>query len=157
MGDSVVVLVAPAAAGGSPEERLFVDTLIRNDWLLRRYARADAEIWEHAMSDSYIDQDAPLGHAFIRFDKNFERLQRRINATERSYRHALHELERLQASRPDEPAVQPVPAPPSQPVETEPASPQIGFVSHIPAQDPKPRAVSLNPLPCTPLPANLTP
>jgi len=55
----------------TPEERFFVDLLIRAEWRLRRFAKTESE-----------------------------RLQKRIDAAEISYVRALRELERLQAARP---------------------------------------------------------
>src|ERR1017187_673433 len=48
----------------TPEERFFVDTLIRGDWQLRRLARVDAQIWEYEMSSAYkLDEDSQIGRA----------------------------------------------------------------------------------------------
>ena len=140
----------------TPEERLFVDTLIRGDWQLRRLAKVDAQIWEYEMSSAYkLDEDSPLGHGFERGQRPFERLQRRINATERSIKSALHELQQLQSARDTQPPVQPVPAPTPQLIETKPPISQIGFVPPpqpqlVPTPQslaPGPRYSALNPVP----------
>ncbi|PWU09995.1 MAG: hypothetical protein C5B51_05200 [Terriglobia bacterium] len=127
------------------EERQYVDTLIRADWQLRRLTRADARIWEYEMDSAFnLNDTAPLGHAFERGDKSFWRIQRRIEAAERSYQRALRELERLQANRPQ-------PLAPSQPAENASAGPQIGFVpSATPPgpSDPPPIIVGRTPLVC---------
>src|ERR1700719_970353 len=34
----------------TPEQRHYVDTLIRDDWQLRRLAKVDAQIWEHELT-----------------------------------------------------------------------------------------------------------
>jgi hypothetical protein len=103
-GDDLETLTAEYVARfcpQTPEQRHYVDSLIRDDWQLRRLAKADAQIWEYAMSSAFkLDQNAPLGHAFQRADKSFIRLQRRIDSTHRSYKAALHELQRLQAEQP---------------------------------------------------------
>jgi hypothetical protein len=110
----------------APEERFYVDTLIRDDWQLRRLAQADAQIWEYEMDSAFsLNESSPLGHAFARGDRIFIRLQRRIDTAERSYQRALRELERLQAARP---AAAPEPLPFPQPVEDVPSPPPIGFV-----------------------------
>ena len=84
----------------TPEERLYVDTLIRDDWRLRRFARIDAEILEHEMDTAFSpSKTAAAGQAFSLCHTTLARLQRRIEQTERSYKNALHELERLQRSR----------------------------------------------------------
>jgi hypothetical protein len=53
-------------------ERFPVDTLVNDDWRLRRLRRADANLWDVA---------------------TFDRLQRTISACERSYHRALKELQ----------------------------------------------------------------
>src|SRR5262249_27329657 len=65
-------------------ERCCVDMLIRADWMLRRLARVEAEIWEFQMEDFYdLERDTPLGQTFAKRPGPFETLQRRISATER--------------------------------------------------------------------------
>src|SRR5271169_977087 len=82
----------------TPEQRHYVDTLIRDDWQLRRLAKADAEIWEYEMQTAWkLNEDCPVGQAFYNGDRVFMRLQRGIDSTERSYTRALRELERLQS------------------------------------------------------------
>jgi hypothetical protein len=82
----------------TPEERLCVDTLVRADWNLRRFARIDAQLLDHEMDYAYkLDTANPLGHAYSRAYMILARLQHRINSTHREYRTALHELERLQS------------------------------------------------------------
>ena len=127
----------------TPEERLFVDTLVRDDWQLRRLARVEAQIWEHTIANFFDpDEDTPLGHAFTNSGRTFERLQRRINATGRSYRNALHELQQIQSTRETQPAAGPVSATTTQPAETKPLNQPIGFVPSPPSEpvrDPQPR------------------
>jgi hypothetical protein len=62
----------------NPTERFLVDTLIHNQWRLRRLRRAEADLWQHAPGEA------------------LERLQRIVNSCERSYHRALKELQRLQ-------------------------------------------------------------
>ena len=119
----------------TPEQRHFVDCLIRDDWQLRRLAKADAQIWDRAMNRAFeLDNDAPLGHAFEIDDKTFIRLQRRIDSTHRSYQRTLHELQRLQAGQPPDQSDRKGAAESSdestsvQPLDTTPGSSAIGFV-----------------------------
>jgi hypothetical protein len=134
----------------TPEQRHYVDCIIRDDWQLRRLAKADAQIWDRAMNRAFqLDKSAPLGHAFEIDDKHFVRLQRRIDSIHRSYKAALHELQRLQAEQPldqndghDAPDESPDPLPsPSQPTENTTGSTQIGFV---PSLSPEPVPVGLS-------------
>ena len=121
----------------TPEQRYYVDILIRDDWQLRRLAKADAQIWEYQMQAAWkIKESCPLGQALCRGDAAFTRLQRRIDAAERSYQRALHELERLQSAPPPPPAaadaILPEDAASPQAPEYEPPTPRrdskIGFV-----------------------------
>jgi hypothetical protein len=135
----------------TPEERCFVDTLIRDEWQLRRLSAIEAELWEHQLTLIRDDEPYPRGHAFQIADATFARLQRRIDQTERSYKNALHELERLRHTREtSEPAAPPV----LQPVENNLVPPQIGFVPQpSPETHPTPQGASPQ-FPPPPLRAN---
>ena len=88
----------------TPLECFLVDSLVNADWQLRRLRRVEAQLWgfhTDAAKDETdgIDEDYPLGHVFQRGIDAFNRLQRRIDSTERSYYRALKELQRCQAGR----------------------------------------------------------
>jgi hypothetical protein len=112
-----------------PEQRDLVDILVRSTWTLRRLAVAEAQVWTYSMdSRSELDDTSPLGHAFNYCDKTLTRLQRMVNSTQRNYRDALRELERIR----------PLPTPaPSQPAETKPVTTQQEFVSSTSSTAPK--------------------
>ena len=138
----------------TPQERFYVDILIRSDWQMRRLTRADAQLWEYQFQELYhLPKETPLGRIYMCTDTIFARLQRHIKGLERSYKDASRELALLQsASGADDrlessananpttpvapPAPEPAPgpelkpdaAPSPQPIATEPTSPQIGFV-----------------------------
>ena len=97
----------------TPEERFHVDTLIRNEWILRRLFRAEAHLWEYHTIRADRSEGTPLGAALIAADQVFRRLQRRITLAERSYKDAFGELERLQRARTPlaGPATRPQPKP----------------------------------------------
>jgi hypothetical protein len=84
-------------------ECFLVDSLVRADWLLRRLARLEAELWTHHIEETrkntipQPEQNALLGHVYARSCDPFTRLQRRIDSAERSYFRALTQLQRLQA------------------------------------------------------------
>ena len=81
----------------TPEQRHFVDILIRDDWQLRRLAKVDTQIWEYELTwPLKHDENAPHGRAYASGSTTFFRLQRRIDSLERSYQRALRELQRLQ-------------------------------------------------------------
>jgi hypothetical protein len=114
----------------TPEQRHYVDTLIRDDWRLRRLARAESQLWEYTMRHTpFFDKETPLGHVVTVADETFARLQRRINDVQRSYRDALRELQRLQSLE-EQPENCPEPAPQLQEEKT--TSPRNGFVRPIP-------------------------
>ena len=82
----------------TPETRCLVDSLVSDEWLLRRFRTIEAQLMDRAIrSTSYPEQHTPLGQAYARAENQLERLQRRINATRRSYQQALATLTRLQA------------------------------------------------------------
>ena len=139
----------------TPEERFYVDTLIRNDWLRRRFARIDAEILAHEVDTAFRPSEScPDGQAYIASATTLARLQRRIELAERSYKHALHELERLQQSCEGREVPEPGSPPVLQPIEMQPTSPQIGFVPQAaPETHPTPQGASPK-FPPPPLRAN---
>jgi hypothetical protein len=123
----------------TPEERFQVDTLIRSEWLLRRLFRADAHLWEYHVIQSSRSDGVPLGEGFSKASNVFMRLQRRVTLTERSYKEAYAELQRLQSARQPQqnttqtaklgsflkfPSEAPVHEPPAPPLDVRPLVPQ---------------------------------
>jgi len=97
----------------SPEERFHVDSLIRNEWLLRRLFRAEAHLWEFNTTHASRRDGAPLGEGFNTSSQVFMRLQRRITLCEKSYKEAFDQLQSLQEVR------QAAPEPPARATEEE--------------------------------------
>ena len=113
------------------QEWFCVDILIRNHWQLRRLEHVDAELWEYQLEGRSRDMPGGnLGRAYNSGSSAFARLQRRKNDIQRSTILARQELRKLQAERRTDP--------PPQPIETEAASPQIGFVPETVGQAPSP-------------------
>jgi len=84
----------------TPEQRHYVDILIRDDWQLRRLAKVDAQIWEYQLAwPLKRDESAPHGRAYASGATTFYRLQRRIDSTERSYQRALRELQAIEVAQ----------------------------------------------------------
>jgi len=84
-------------------ERELVDTLIHNEWRLRRMRRVEAVLWEHA-ANTYLTAhpDEPgcnSADAFVTNSGAFDRLQRIVNACERNFHRALKELNRIEVAR----------------------------------------------------------
>jgi hypothetical protein len=123
----------------TPEQRCYVDTLIRNDWVLSRLARAESDLWQYGMLSPYqSDKNHPEGAAMYRCERAFGRLQSRINFIQRSFKEALRELKSLQSgedcSAIEDVALEATPEPPPQLVEELTSSPEIGFVPSLPEE-----------------------
>jgi len=121
----------------TPAQRLLVDILIHDEWLLRRFRRVDAEIFECEMQDAWTPKsDCPASQAFGRGANTFGRLQRRIDSTERSYHRTLESLRLLQQNPDPPPDPDPIeasaaaPVPDVTPMPSAP-QPQIGFVPQL--------------------------
>jgi hypothetical protein len=129
----------------TPEQRLLVDTLVTNDWLLRRLNRVESQLWEHrSPPPDFAHPQVALAHALLFEGVDFDRVQRRMNSAQRNFQSALRDLERLKAREAEhEPESEPEPAP--QPIEQPATSLEIGFVPQppptIPA-NPVPLAIS---------------
>jgi hypothetical protein len=122
----------------TPTERALVDTLIHNEWRLRRMRRVEAELWQHGvnahLTEHPEEQACNSADAFVATAGPFERLQRIVNACERNYHRALKEILRLQAKAPEVAKVgQTLPsATPPQPAETKPSSPNLASLRKEP-------------------------
>jgi hypothetical protein len=84
-------------------ERFLVDTLVSNEWRLRRLRRVEAELWQTGVDTSpnkHTEMErATSGDAFATSPSTFERLQRIVNSCERAYHRALKELAAAQVPR----------------------------------------------------------
>jgi hypothetical protein len=88
-----------------------------------RFRRVEGQMWENPIFE------ITFAKAFRDDSDHFTRLQRRIDSTQRNYRNALHELQRLQPEAPS-PDPDHNPAPQNQPVST-----PNGFVPQPSPQD----------------------
>jgi hypothetical protein len=79
-----------------PEERCLVDTLIKSEWLGRRYMAVEANLWASQITDLFPH---PLGRAFAMASEQFARVDRRINSAQRNFQHALKQLNQLRAQQ----------------------------------------------------------
>jgi hypothetical protein len=84
-------------------ERFLVDTLVNNEWRLRRLRNVETDLWQTGV-DAYLNthtemERATSGDAFATTGPAFERLQRIVNSCERNYHRALKELVALQVAR----------------------------------------------------------
>lgn len=149
----------------TPLARFLVDSLIDAEWQLRRFRTIEAQLWLNE-SDTVrkswdVEEDRALGLAFIRQVDVFTRLQRRIDAAQRTYARALKQLQGLDSgldAAPAEPEARQAPVagfptpveigfvPPLSPTALKPASPvaseapaaKIGFVPSLSASAEEP-------------------
>jgi len=134
----------------TPRQRDLVDTVIHNQWLIRRLRLTEADLYalhyqgrddgfEEKWRFKVLQRQHPLADAFSSLETRLLRLQSRLNSLERSNRAALKELSGAGAS-----ACQPAEG--RQDTETEPSSPEIGFVPSNPEDPANP-----SPQPATPV------
>jgi hypothetical protein len=133
----------PADAG----QRFLVDTLVNNEWRIRRLRRVDAELWEHATNIFMAaNTEAPAcssGDAFATAAPTFERLQRVVNSCERAYHRAHKKLEEvarahgLRSSKSEpKPTAEPTAPQPPQPEQSTPTSAKLGSFRQNPKTPP---------------------
>jgi hypothetical protein len=128
----------------TPEVRALVDTLVTAEWLQRRFRALEAQLFQFNITRVIREEKGlQAAQAYDRDSDTFDRLQRRINAVERSFHRALAALQKIESSAPQpsersEPLspgprpLAPGPAseasPPPEPPPDQPHSSEIGFV-----------------------------
>ena len=133
----------------SPEARFYLDEVIHCEWLLRRYRKAETQMWDYENENSFsIDRKNPLGKSAAIGSNHFSRLQYRVDATRRAYQRALKALKELKAEAAAAPAPvvarldPPDPPDPTDATSADPSpqttSPVIGFVLPFPSEAPRP-------------------
>ena len=130
----------------TPEVRALVDTLITAEWLQRRFRTLEAQIWRYNLEGLYTPvKGLDMAQVWDPGSEDFNRLQRRIDAADRSYHRALAALQKIESRAPqpgerceppDPPAPAPRPVTPDPPdpqlPPNQPPAPEIGFVPSIP-------------------------
>jgi hypothetical protein len=146
----------------TPRQRDLLDTVIHNQWLIRRLRLTESDLYARHFEDHDHDfeekwhfnvaqRDHPLSDSFTSMEKRLTRLQSRLNSLERSTRHALHELRAQSGAGAS--ACQPAEGRPSpQPTDTTPTYPEIGFVPSTAPALPGPRPPAPDPCLHTPPP-----
>ena len=82
----------------TPEARDMVDSVIRSAWLLRRFAAAEASLFNRPFDPGASEnQDQLIAASLNNSFKRLDLLQRRINATERNFHRSLKALQTLEA------------------------------------------------------------
>ena len=137
----------------TPEVRALVDALVTAEWLQRRFRTLEAQIWRYNFEGLYNPvKGLEMAQVCDPGCEDFNRLQRRIDAADRSYHRALAALQKIESSAPQpgecsgppspdprpkapgsaaEASQPPAPDPPSD----QPLTPEIGF---DPSTPPKP-------------------
>jgi len=128
--EAIIVQLDQEYSPATSAERFQVDVLARCTWLMIRYAKADAQIWEAGMKAAFqATEKDEVGRGFYQREATFTRLGRRVDATRRAFTDAEREFERLQANRFAaevlEPQPEPAPQPP-QPDETAAPTEELG-------------------------------
>ncbi len=80
----------------TPEQRFLVDKLIRNEWLLRRYHRVEAQLWLYQSRLCDQKTGVELGEAYSKAATTFQRLHRQVNTAEKAHTEALEQLKSLE-------------------------------------------------------------
>ena len=108
----------------NPEQRMLVDSLVSDEFLLRRFRRIEGELLTEAARQITGDFYT-IGEAYEMKSDTLDQLQRRVNATRKSYLKSLEALNKLRA--------QPETAsdPKSESPENQTLTPVIGFVPSI--------------------------
>jgi len=101
----------------TPEVRSLVDTLVTAEWLQRRFRTLEAQLFKFGIHGLAREvKGLQVVQAYDRECANFDRLQRRINAVERTFHRAFVALQKIEsrAPQPDDPIDQaPDPRPPA--------------------------------------------
>ena len=117
----------------TPEARMLVDSLVSDEWQLRRLRTAEARLWSYlalrAASEGEDAQRNWQGCALFHGDKSFDRLQRRVNAIRRNSERALKQLQSLADRESAETEQPPAPPPRRELQEDQSDDDDIGFVS----------------------------
>jgi hypothetical protein len=119
----------------TPEVRALVDTLVTSEWMQRRFRTLEAQLFQFNIT-RFIREEKGLqaAQAYERDSNTFDRLQRRINAAERSFHRTLVTLQKIESRAPQPPDPDPRPlAPEPEPLSNQPPAPEIGFVPSIPS------------------------
>ena len=86
----------------TPEVRALVDALITAEWLQRRFRTLEAQIWRYNFEGLYNPvKGFEMAQVCDPGCDEFSRLQRRIDAADRSFHRALAALQKIESLAPD--------------------------------------------------------
>ena len=134
----------------TPEVRALVDTLITAEWLQRRFRTLEAQIWRYTFEGLYTPvKGLELAQICDPGCEDFNRLQRRIDAADRTYHRTLLALQKIESRAP---APQPpAPGPASEASLPQPPAPGPASEASLP-RPPAPGPASEASLPRPPAP-----
>jgi hypothetical protein len=130
----------------TPEVRALVDTLVTAEWMQRRFRTLEAQLFRFNITRFFREEEGlQSAQAYERDSDTFERLQRRINAVERTFHRALVALQKIERSEPLSPnprALAPGPAseasrPPAPNPEPPPNQPRTSGIGFVPSNTPE--------------------
>jgi hypothetical protein len=97
----------------TPEVRALVDALVTAEWLERRFRTLEAQLWQYNIQGLYNPvKGLEMAQVCDPGCDDFNRLQRRIDAADRSYHRALAALQKIESSVPQPGERSRPPAPP---------------------------------------------
>ena len=116
----------------TPEVRALVDTLITAEWLQRRFRTLEAQIWRYNFEGLYNPvKGLEMAQVCDPGCEDFNRLQRRIDAADRTYHRTLLALQKIESGAPrpsPPPDPEPAPAPGPEPTPAQLLNRENGFV-----------------------------
>jgi hypothetical protein len=119
----------------TPEVRALVDTLITAEWMQRRFRTLEAQLFQFNITRFFREEKGlTAAQAYNRDDATFLRLQRRIDAAERTFHRTLAALQKIESHAPQPAPLAPGPRPPAP--DPRPLAPD----PRPPAPDPRPPA-----------------
>jgi len=114
----------------TPEARALVDALVTAEWLQRRFRTLETQLYAYGIQTVFRQVEGfQIAQAYDHHSDAFSRLQRRIDAAERTFHRTLLALQKLQprAPQPNQPSE-------PEPLSNQPPAPEIGFVPSTPPQ-----------------------
>src|SRR5579863_5881864 len=77
-------------APATPEQRCLVDSLVSDEWLLRRFRSIEGQLLSRCIRHAFnLDEESPVADAYLGCYDKLDYLQRRINSVRRAYAKTL--------------------------------------------------------------------
>ena len=124
----------------TPEVRALVDILVTAEWLQRRFRTLEAQLWQYNIRGLYHPTEGlEVAQVYEGHNQVFNRLQRRLDAAERTYHRTLSALHKIEsrAPQPDDP-IDPASDPDPQERRVPRPAPGLASEASRPPADPRP-------------------